>query len=181
MAEIDEFASSLLEEAKRFLEKTGGELSASAQAAYSHAALLLAFCSLEAHINAIADELAAVKDLSIHERAFLLERDVKLDQGAFVSDPNSLKMNRLEDRITFLHRRFSGQALDKGVSWWGEFKEAMDLRNKLTHPRDIPLIKPDTVKRAITAIIDALNALYLAIYKKKYPMAQIGLHSQLDF
>jgi hypothetical protein len=181
MAEIDEFASLLLEEANRFLEKTGSDADKTAQTAYSHAALLLAFCSLEAHVNAIADEMSAVKDISVHEQAFLLERDVRLDQGAFVADPASLKMWRLEDRIMFLHRRFSGQALDKGAPWWGDFKGAMDLRNKLTHPRQAPSIKPDAAKRAIAAIIEALDALYLAIYKRNYPMTQLGLHSQLDF
>ena len=68
MSDFDEFASSLLEESKRFLEKASVADEKSTQDAYLHASLLLSFCSLEAHINAISDEFAGRPEFSVHER-----------------------------------------------------------------------------------------------------------------
>jgi hypothetical protein len=69
VAEIDEFASSLLEEAKRFFELAIDHDDTSAKDAYLHSALMLAFCSLEAHVNAIAAELSEREEFSLQERA----------------------------------------------------------------------------------------------------------------
>jgi hypothetical protein len=180
MAEIDKFASSLLEESKRFLERAcEPSIETVAQDAYLHAALMLAFCALEAHANAIADEFSARNDISIHERAILLEQDVSLEDGEFVA--GRFKMYRLEDRILFLHRRFSGTALDRKVGWWANLRNATDLRNQLTHPRKRPVIKVDDVKQAIEAIIATIDAAYLAIYKTGLPAAGMQLQSKMTF
>ena len=72
MTAIDEFASSLLDEAKRFLEKAA--VRDAGETAYLHAALMLGFCSLEAHTNAISDDFSKGGDLSITDQS-LLRRD----------------------------------------------------------------------------------------------------------
>jgi hypothetical protein len=182
VAEIDEFASSLLEESKRFLERANDCNSAGEREAcdaYLHSALTLAFCALEAHTNAIADEFAGRSDITIHERAVLLEQDIRLDDGQFVT--SGLKMYRLEDRILFLHRKFSGEPLDRNMVWWGHLHAATDLRNQLTHPRARPTITIDDVKRAMEAIIETIDALYRAIYKTGFPAAGMQLQSKLTF
>lgn len=106
MSDFDVFAIQLLEEAKRFLEKAseGGE--PVAEAAYLHAALMLSFCALEAQVNSIGEEFSIRTDLSAHEQGIILERNVKLENGEFKLQSN-LKMARLEDRIEFLHTKFS--------------------------------------------------------------------------
>ncbi|MGY3618402.1 hypothetical protein [Bradyrhizobium sp. USDA 10063] len=180
MADIDDFATSLLEEAKRFLEKAQEAASDPvAHLAYLHAALMLGFCSLEAHVNAIADEFAGRPELSQHETGFLLERDVKLENGEFVL--GGLRMSRLEDRLAFLHRRFSGKQLDTQAPWWGQLRGAITLRNKLTHPKDAQPISGDDVELSLQAIISTLDALYQAIYKRGFPVAGMGLMSRVTF
>ena len=67
MTAIDEFASSLLDEAKRFLEKAA--VRDAGETAYLHAALMLGFCSLEAHTNAISDDFSKGGDLSITDQS----------------------------------------------------------------------------------------------------------------
>ena|SRR5215469_317248 len=109
VAAIDEFASSLLEEAKRFLEKATAH--DSGEQAYLHAALMLGFCALEAHTNPISDEFSIRGDLSIADQSILTERDIRLEHGEFKLGP--LKMYRLEDRILFLHLRFGGTPLNR--------------------------------------------------------------------
>jgi hypothetical protein len=179
VADIDDFATSLFEEAKRFLEKAQGEADSVARNAYLHAAMMLAFCSLEAHLNAISEELAERPEFTPHERAILLEEEVKLEDGEFVL--GGFKMFRLEDRIQFLHRKFSGKPFDTKVEWWARLKGAMVSRNKLTHPKDVHSLTVDNVRDALTAIIAALDATYIIIYKKNFPAANRGLHSRLTF
>ena len=180
MAEIDRFASQLLEEAKRFLEKAEADKDPSASDAYLHASLNLAFCSLEAHFNAVAAEIAGHTEFSsAHDHSILLEKEIRLEDGAFVL--KGLRMYRFEDRLLYLHRRITGKPLDKTVPWWSELSIANDLRNKLTHPKDVAEIKVANVRRAIQAVIDAIDAVYKAAYGKGLPAAGMGLQSTLNF
>jgi hypothetical protein len=77
---------------------------------------------LEAHVNAIAEEFALLKDLPAHDRSVLLEEEVRLENGEFAL--GSFRMIRLEDRILFLHGKFSGSPLDKSTEFWGLLKTA---------------------------------------------------------
>lgn len=180
MTEIDHFAALLLNEAKRFLEKAAECDEDTEEQADLHAALLLGFCSLDANINAIALDFDRKKDLSAHDRSILFEREVQLDNGEFV-DIDRLKMWRMEDRIQFLHKRLSGKSIDRTAPWWAELRAGNDLRNELTHPKTVPVITVEKVRRALQAIIEAINAVYLAIYKVKFPAANRGLISPLNF
>ena len=117
LSAIDDFAASLLEEAKRFLENARSASDIETQAAFLHAALMLGFCALEAHVNATCDEFAGRPELSMHERAILLEQDVRFELGEF--KPGGLKMISIQDRILFLHLRFGGKPLDRSAPWWG--------------------------------------------------------------
>ncbi len=182
MADFDLFANQLLEEAKRFLEKAKEPADSEGEAAHLHAALLLSFCALEAHINSIAEEFATHADLSDHERGVLLERDVRLENGQFQVQ-SGLKIARLEERIEFVHAKFSGKPLDRTSTWWSQLASALDLRNQLTHakPKTVPIVTHTAVRNAIQAIIDALDVLYQSIYKRAFPPAGRGLQSRFTF
>jgi hypothetical protein len=179
VTDFDEFASSLLEEAKRFLEKAPGDVDKTSRGAYLHALLLLAFCSLEAHINAIAAEFADRPEFSVHEKALLLEKEVRLQEGAFVS--TGFRMYRLDERMFFLHRHFSGKAFDTTVGWWPQFRSAVDIRNRLTHPKGVQPVTVQDVRDALSAVIASIDNLYQVIYKKGLPAANLALHSRLNF
>jgi hypothetical protein len=180
VADFDLFANQLLEEAKRFLEKGKESSDAAAEAANLHAALLLSFCALEAHVNSIGEEFSIAASLSAHEKGLLLEKDVRLEDGEFRLQPG-LRMAKLEDRIELLHARFSGKHVDRSSVWWGQLTTAIDLRNKLTHAKTVTPITRSAVSSAIQAIIDALDTMYQAIYKRKFPAATQGLQSSLTF
>src|ERR1700739_3985685 len=123
VAEIDSFATQLLEEAKAFLEKAKTSSDPKNKEAHLHAALNLGFCGLEAHVNAIADDFLTLQDLAAHERSILAECKVELECGEFrVTD--RLQMYRLEDRLLFLCARFSKTPLDRTAAYWGQFKDA---------------------------------------------------------
>jgi len=177
---IDHFAASLLEEAKRFLERAIEAKSNDTCEAFLHAALMIGFCSFEAQVNAIADEMSVGHGLSVHDQAVLQEKDVRLENGKF-SLKKGLKVYRLEDRVMFLYARFSTVKLDKTEAWWGAFQCAVILRNQLTHPKAVPAISVDAVRHALAAIIEATDRLYRAVYRKPFPAAVKGLHSTMDF
>jgi hypothetical protein len=176
---MDEFAELLLEEAKRFLEKANETSDASAKSAFIHASLMLGFCALEAHVNSVCDELAPRPEFTVHERALLLEQDVKLENGEFKS--GGLRIARLEDRILFLHQRMSGTALDKATSVWSDLTAATKLRNQLTHPKAAPNISIEDVSRALGAIIGIIDVVYRAVYARPFPFATMALDSKLTF
>lgn len=180
MADFDDFATRLLEEAKRFLERAKeSNGNKDATDAYLHASLLLSFSALEAHVNAIAEEFAIRGDLGIHELGVLKEQELRLEDGEFFL--GNLKMYKLEDRYLFLHKRFSGKAVDTKVAWWSQYKIATKLRNKMTHPKEAHVITSKDLELALGAIIEMINELYLAIYKKPLPSHSWGLKTQLDF
>jgi hypothetical protein len=180
MNEVDEFSRTLIEEAKRFLEKAQEEENPDGKTAFLHAAFLLGFSALEAHINAIADDFLVRTDLSILERSVLAEQDFRFEDGEFRA-VNQLKMYRLLERLEFLHRRFSGKPIDKASSWWGELKSGINLRNKLVHPKDAPKLTEAATGKALKAILQALDTTYRKIYGTRYPGTGRGLDSSMEF
>jgi len=182
MAALSDFAADLLEEAKRFLEKATETADADGKKAFLPSALLVGFAAFEAHINAIADDFLTRPELTPHERGLLAEAQVDLVDGQFRVKEDILKIQRLEDRVLFLCRRFSGTPIDRKASYWGEFNEATRLRNKLTHPKGDHLnVKKAEVQKALRALIELLNVMYLEIYKKKLPAHGHGLTSKRKF
>lgn len=180
MSDIDDFASRLLEESKRFLELAASDESGDGKTAHLHAAILTGFCALEAHVNAIADEFLHSESLSVHETALMSERKVRLQNGEFkISE--SLEMVRLEDRIQFLHARFSGKPLDRQSTWWSELGAATKRRNNLIHPKAAAPLSQREVELSVQAIVDTINALYQSIYGKPLPVASRGIQSKLTF
>lgn len=180
MDSIDTFASLLLEEAKRFLELAGEASGDEGVTANLHAAMVLAFCALEAHVNAVSDEMALQKGLTAHEKSILLEREVSLDSGHYKLK-STLKMYRLEDRILFLFARFTKSALDKNAPWWAKLKASLKVRNEISHPKEVTTLIEKDVAESIQAIVDCLDALYHAIYGKRLPAATRGLQSKMTF
>jgi hypothetical protein len=181
MQEIDLFASQLLEEARRFFEKAGEATDAPGKDANLHAALMLSFCALEAHINAMGEEVATSFDLPVHGKGVLLEKEVKLENGEFRMT-QYLRMAKLEDRIEFLHVSVAAKEIDRSsASWRGQLSAAINLRNKLTHAKEVPAISEMDVQRAIEAIIATLDALFHALYNSGLPSANRGIRSRLTF
>lgn len=180
MADVDQFARDLLEEAKRFLEKALDEANPQGKQAYLHSAIVLGFCSFEAHVNSIASDFLVRPDLTVLEKSILGEQDFKFVNGEFLVT-ESLKIYRLTERVEFLHRRFSGSPLDKSLSCWSQLKAGLACRNELTHPKQQTVVNYESVHQALQSILDTLDVIYQAIYKKPYPARNRGLDSTMTF
>lgn len=180
MNSIDKFSNLLFEEAKRFLEKAKNEKDDVGQVAFCHASLLLGFSSLEAHMNALSEELALRDNLDILTKSISLERDFRLDKGRFELT-TALKMYRLEDKLEFLFANFSMSVQQPPAVWWGDLKNGMQLRNRLVHPKQSLPLTTEQTGRCLDAIIECLNALYMAVFKKPHPSYKRKLNSNLVF
>ena len=180
MNNFDIFCSDLLEESKRFLEKSRVETNPNAIKAYQHACLLLTVCSLEAYINGISEEMCLTPKIPMHIKAVLLEKELRIKKGDFFIS-NSLKMSRLSERIEILYRRYKGIELTDTEKWWSMIKMGIDIRNKITHPKDETNISNDLLTKILQAVLDCLTVLYKAIYKRNFPKANMQLNSKYDF
>jgi hypothetical protein len=180
MDEFDVFAATLLEESKRFLEKANDCPEPNGRTAYLHAGILLAYCALEAFIATIAEEFKNNNDFTEHELALLIEKEVRIRKGKFTL-ANANKFYRIEDKIEFLHRHFSGVEISEKDAWWSALKTGMKLRNDISHPKNATLITLDSVTLAIAAVIDTISALFKAIYGRDFPAANRRLQSKLTF
>ena len=109
-----------------------------------------------------------------------MEKDLRLEKGDF-NLTNSLKMSRLTDRIEILYKRYKKIELNDSESWWKEIKSGIDLRNKLTHPKEKVTITDESLSKLLQAVLDCLSTIYFAVYKRKFPKANLLLTSKLDF
>ncbi|WP_152650546.1 hypothetical protein [Demequina aurantiaca] len=175
--EADGFSIRLLDEAKRFLEKAE-VASGDEQDACLHAALIVGFSALESHLNGIAEELSSRTNTDLLHKAILLEKDIKIENGVWNLGKD--KFYRLEDRIAFLAAEYSGKA-PSAFTWWSSLRDGMKVRNSLVHPRDAIVLKLSDVQRFLGAIVEALNDIYLGVFKKGHPSFNRGLQSTMSF
>ena len=177
---FDEFCATLLEEAKRFLEKADETSDRAGATAFCHATLNLGICAFEAHVNSVAEKFLPRAELNILEKSILAEADIDLELGSFKLSSRPRHYRTL-DRYEFLWHRFSKRKLNRNVAWWSRLKEAFRLRDALTHPRTPATVDCEVTRRSVQAIIDALDALFVAIYRRRCPGAKRGLRSVLSF
>lgn len=171
MKDIDLFAAELFEEAKRFLEKARDEGSDEGKRAFLHAALVVGMSSLEAHINAISDEMAERPNLGVLDLSILLEKEYRFEKGRFKIVSNKLKMYNLVERIEYLadHFAMTENNFNKDTPWWGKLNQGINTRNSLVHPKDGHNITIQQVEDAFEGILGVLDALYLTIYGQHFP------------
>jgi len=182
LQDIDIFATELFEEAKRFLEKVKESHNDEGEKAFLHAALLLGMSSLEAHINAICEEMSERNGLDLLDYSVLTEKEINFDKGQYRLT-KKLKIYNLADRITYLAKRFGGKGkkLDVNSEWWNKLHQGIDLRNSIVHPKAKRDITDEQVESAFEGIIGVLDALYVLIYDRNFPALGRGLDSRMTF
>ena len=75
--------------------------------------------------------------------------------------------------------KFLKEKWDPTVTWFIQLKQAIQTRNNLVHPKTVITITDNQVELAIKAVLDTINELYKAIYKKPFPAYSRGLSSRL--
>ncbi len=182
MKEVDVFATELLEEAKRFLEKAKDSTDEQGRTAFLNAALLLGMSSLEAHINAICQEMSERPALNIMDYSVLSEKEFVFDKGKFELT-TKLRIYNIADRILFISKRFGlkGRQFDTTADWWSKLHQAIDKRNSLVHLKESYMITYEQVKSAFEGILGTLDATYMILYNQHFPALGRQLDSNMSF
>lgn len=182
---IDEAFVAYFEDAKAFLEvaqSRSKDNNPRSSDAFCRASLLVGFASFEAFLHSVSMDFVDSQhpELSIHDVAFLREKEVVLDvEGVFLISDKT-KFARLEERVLFLYRRLSGKKLDRKSQFWSSLMSGIKLRNEIVHPKEYQALSEKTVAQTLTAILDMMNYLSLGIYKRKLPIASRGLSAKLE-
>ncbi len=180
--DFDEFVDSLMEESKALFEKAKGSDDLFTKNTYLHASLLLSLSYLESCVNSIISEILVEpynNKYGIMERSILLEKEIKFEKGQFYLS-NKLKMSRLTDRIELLYYIIQKQEISQSDTWFITLKQSIDIRNKLVHPKEPIIVTEKQVENALNSVLDTVNNLYQAVYKKKLPSYNRGLSSKYE-
>lgn len=180
--DFDNFAVQLFEEAKTLCEKAKTSSEDLSKDIFLHSSLLLAMSSLEACVNSISEELLIEpykNEYSLLEQSLLLEKEIVYKKGCYELG-TGLKMSRLVEKIEFLMVRFLRDKWDVNTTWFIQLKQSIDYRNKLVHPKEYVKITEKQVENAITSVLETMNALFKAIYKKPFPSYSYGLTSRYE-
>lgn len=148
---------------------------------YLRSSLLMTVSSLEACINAIAEELLIepYKDAyTLLEQSLLLEKEIIFEKGKYRLG-QTLKISRTIDKLELLFVKFLKEKWDPTTTWFMQLKQSIQLRNDLVHPKTVVEITDRQVEIAISSVIQAINELYKAIYKKSFPAYSLGLISKI--
>lgn len=175
--DFDSFTTQLFEEAKAMYEKARVSSDDFSKDCYLHSCLLLAMSSLEACINAIIEELLIEpynESYNLPERSLLLEKEIIYKNGHFQLG-STLKMSRLVDKIEFLMVKFLHDSWNSSATWFMQLKQSIDYRNKLVHPKESIKITENQVEMAIKSVLESMNELFRAIYKKSFPSYSFGV------
>ncbi|MCY6379348.1 HEPN domain-containing protein [Hoeflea prorocentri] len=168
MSDFVDYARTLMDAAKGFAEKAEIEKRTDQKQAFLRAALLHGVSFLEAHINEISDHFKNRSILSVHEKGVLLEREVRLEKGSFRLSATP-KFSRMTDRIELLLKKFSDDVAASKGTWFSKLQAAIDARNRLVHPKEVHSLSHIEVIGALQAIIDCVDALFRAVFKKPLP------------
>lgn len=175
MSEFEAYSNELLVSAKKFLEGAKSGCAPSEKQRLLRSALTHSFFFLEAQLNYLASHFSNSSDFSVLEKSLLSEKEVALIKGEF-SLINKPKFYRLEDRIEFLLARFTPNLEVSKGTWFSELLMAIQIRNRLVHPKEAHQISEQEVERSLLAVLDCLSAMYVAIFAKPFPPAALGLH-----
>ncbi len=180
--DFDSFVTQLFEESKSFFEKAKKTTDTDSKDAYLHSSLLLIMSCLEACVNSIAEELMIdpySEKYDLLEQSLLLEKDFIFENGHYKLG-NRLKIYRTIDRIEFLIYKFSGKEIPVDAEWFLSLKQSFDIRNRLVHPKEYIKITEKQVENAIKSVLETINEIYKAVYKRAFPAYGFGITSRLD-
>lgn len=180
--DFDNFVIQLFEEAKSFFEKAKSSTEQDSKDAYLHASLLLVMSSLEACVNSITAEILIEpynNKYELIEQSLLLEKEIVFENGHYKLG-NRLKMSRLIEKIDFLICKFSGKEIPSTCEWFNQLKQSIDFRNKLVHPKEYISLTEKQVENAMASVLETINELYKAVYKRPFPSYGFGITSRLS-
>lgn len=179
MADVDEYARDVFESAKTFLHNAKNAHDDRAKQAYLRASILSATCFLECQVNHLCDHFSQRREFTLHERALLMERDVKLADGKFKFGLE--KFYRVEDRILFLLQKFCSGFDKSAHPWWAQYKTAVNTRNSIAHPRETVTLNDAGVEDSLRGILHLVDFLLKQVFGKGLPYVANDVNPRYEY
>lgn len=149
-----------------FSQDTGGNrLSSDEKEYYYISSILLSWIALEAFINSISESFSQSSRLKPHEKYFLNEKELKVnDDGTF---EDRLIRPPTTKKILFLIRYFTKLDIKKfkKEKIWGNIKSFEDLRNKIIHSKNKNNFEVTSIKA--NEFLDLIND-FIGFLSKKF-------------
>lgn len=178
MATSDTYSKDLWNSAKWFF-KCGTETSDKLkQQAYYRAAVFHAFAFLESQVAIIGEHFKSSHVMTVHEKAMLLERQVKFRAGGF-HIATGIKFYNLEEKMELLVKKFNQETITE-AHWWSKLKHSIQIRNSIAHPKEDTNLTKSQCLTALNSVLDCISSLYLAVFQKKLPYASLGVEASWD-
>jgi hypothetical protein len=174
MSAIDDYARSVFESAKWFLQQAKDSNEERFRQGHLRAALLSGSSFLECQVYQISDHFAGSSAFEIQERALMAERAIELRSGKFRLSTRT-QYSRLEDKIEFLMTRFMADPAYDNRPWKAPLANALQRRNSIAHPKGELALTVIDVSRDLQAILEAASDLFEVIFKKPLPYKSHGL------
>ena len=161
--------TTLCEASKFFLCCAGESKNLEQKNYYLISSVLCSWMLFESYINRAALTLSKAAKLGAHERAYLLEKELRVDRDGIFQLHNSYPPTTI--KALFILNYFSKKTAKKTkqTTLWRNIKECEDIRDSFVHPKgeeikSISLSKATLVREMVISFIKYLN---LAVFKKK--------------
>lgn len=177
--DLDDLASARFEKARRLLEKSQSEGNEDGKTAYLEASVLIAYSGLEAYLNAICEEIAGHPNVDLLTKSILLERKIEWTNGVPIL--GALQYSRIDERVSFLIAHHTGDTNFRTEEWWSSFKESVQIRNQIAHPKKVLELNEALVTRCLKSALEALNSVFMAVYKSEFPSYRRETTSRMSF
>jgi len=162
------FAKLLLKESQEFLKLAKFEKSDKfLREMYIKASIAFAWFGLEGVINLITSDFLVLKNLPLHEKAFIEEKNIEFQEGEFKI--NGKRYRSTKDKLLYLLKNFGNYNMSQKGILWNKLNNLEEMRNALVHPKGSPSIKKFKEKNAeegLKTVISIIEILYKKIYKK---------------
>ncbi len=158
-----------LEASEYFIDFDKNDIKAKERNCFFLASFFISWISLESYINTLCDILSKSRRLKPHERAFLKEKEIKVDEEGNLKEatirPSTTK------KILYIVNYFSKINVKqfKQGKLWINLKSFEDSRNKIIHhkenrPISIPFKKSEEAFYLVKDVIEFLNK---KVFKKR--------------
>lgn len=79
----------------------------------------------------------------------------------------------------YFEKKYSMKELSDADLWYMEIKQTIDLRNGLVHPKSVVQVTYTQIEKALWSVLNTVNVLYLAVYKRKVPIYNYGIQAKV--
>lgn len=135
---------------------------------FAIATIITSWVLLETYVAQVSQTLSIGRKLAEHEKAYLQEKELKVDQAGIFRDHKSFPPT--SRKILFILNLFSKKSPKevKEMRLWSDLADCEDLRNRLIHPKgdEFTELRLQKVEKFRDTVIEFIRYMQKSIFKK---------------